>query len=53
MTVHQVTMPCTIQISYNQGKEFAAKVNALFFETSALDATNVKKMFIELGEFST
>lgn len=39
-----------LQISYAQGKEFAEKVNAIFFETSALKATNIEEIFVEVGE---
>lgn len=40
----------TLQISYAQGREFAEKVNAIFFETSALKATNIEEIFLEVGE---
>ena len=40
----------TLQISYSSGKNFATTVNAIFFETSAKDGTNVEELFVDVGE---
>ena len=38
------------QISYDKGEKYAAQVNALFCETSALNATNVEELFIQISK---
>ena len=38
------------QISYDKGEKYAAQINALFCETSALDATNVEELFIQISK---
>ena len=34
----------------SRGEQYAQQVNALFCETSALDATNVEELFIQISE---
>lgn len=48
--LYQFLLSHALQISYAQAKDFATKKNAIFFETSAYKATNVKEIFVELGE---
>ena len=43
-------MEQTRQVTYEQGKEYAEKMNFLFFETSAKAGTNVKTLFNELAK---
>ena len=38
------------QVTYEEGKEFAAEHDMLFFETSAKNGTNVKEVFIKAVE---
>ena len=38
------------QVTFEQGKEYAEKMNLLFFETSAKSGANVKLMFNELAK---
>ena len=38
-----------IQISTSEGQHFADEIGAVFSETSALTATNVEWLFIEIG----
>ena len=47
---HTHTHTHTLQITYDKGEEYAQKVNALFCETSALNATNVEELFIKISE---
>lgn len=37
------------QISTTDGQSFAQEIGAVFSETSALTATNVESLFIEIG----
>lgn len=38
------------QVQLSRGEQYAQQVNALFCETSALDATNVEELFIQISE---
>ena len=40
------------QVSYEEGEKLAKQLNASFFETSALDGTNVTEVFMTLTEDS-
>lgn len=40
-----------MQISTEEGKGFAEEIGAVFSETSALTATNVAELFVEIGKF--
>ena len=37
------------QISTTEGQNFAQEIGAIFSETSALTATNVEWLFVEIG----
>jgi len=37
------------QVSFQEGREFADKVDAIFLETSALSGTNISELFTQLG----
>lgn len=37
------------QVSYEEGKEYAAETGALFFETSAKTGNGVQELFTEIG----
>jgi len=37
------------QVSFQDGQEFADKVDAIFLETSALNGTNISELFTQLG----
>lgn len=37
------------EIPYKRGEEYASSINAIFKETSALDATNVECLFVEIS----
>jgi Ras-related protein Rab-5C len=37
------------QVSYEEGKEYAAETGALFFETSAKTGAGVQELFTEIG----
>ena len=39
------------QIPYSKGEQYAAQVNAIFTETSALEATNVEELFVQISEW--
>lgn len=39
------------QISTSEGQNFAQEIGAVFSETSALTATNVEWLFIEIGQY--
>ena len=39
-----------VQISYSRGEQYAAQVSAIFTETSALEATNVEELFVQISE---
>lgn len=38
------------QISTTEGQTFAQEIGAIFSETSALTATNVEWLFVEIGQ---
>ena len=38
------------QISRQRGAEYAQEVDAIFMETSALNATNVEEIFVQISE---
>ena len=38
------------QVTYEQGKEYAEKMNLLYFETSAKSGLNIKTLFNELAK---
>ena len=40
------------QVQLSRGEQYAQQVNALFCETSALDATNVEELFIRISKYS-
>ena len=42
--------PPSPQIPHDKGEKYAAQVNALFCETSALNATNVEELFIQISK---
>lgn len=46
MTLHGL-----FQIQFSRGEQYAQQVSALFCETSALDATNVEELFIQISKF--
>ncbi len=39
------------QVQLSRGEQYAQQVNALFCETSALKATNVEELFIQISEY--
>lgn len=41
------------EITYSRGEHYAQEVNAIFCETSALDATNVEELFVKISKSST
>ena len=42
-----------IQIPYSKGEQYAQQVNAIFVETSALEATNVEEVFVHISELKS
>ena len=40
-----------LQVSTDAGREYAAEVNAIFYETSAKTAQNVNELFIKIGKY--
>ena len=44
-------LPC-LQVDKLEGEEFAEQNGAIFAETSAVDASNVERLFIEIGELN-
>ena len=40
-----------LQVQFSRGEHYAQQVNALFCETSALDATNVEELFIQISKW--
>lgn len=45
--------PVPIQISFSKGEQYAQQVNAIFVETSALEATNVEEVFVHISELKS
>ena len=41
------------QISRQRGAEYAQEVDAIFMETSALNATNVEEIFVQISAYYT
>lgn len=50
-TSYKLTLSTLSQIQVSRGEQYAQQVDALFCETSALDATNVEELFIQISEF--